>query len=320
MWLLQEREMANNETVVAVVLNPRSAGGNTAKRSDDIRASFEQAFDTVHWFETTSGGDGVRQGRCAAETGAGIVVAVGGDGTASEVVNGLMSSGVAPIPTFALLSSGTGGDLSRTLKMPSEIDAAVQAIAETQPHPTDLLSIEVGGEHHGWCVNVTGFGINGEVVRRANTGSKRFGAKPTFLMAIFKALSTYRPRATVVTFERADGSTGRWQGDLLAGFAANGQYCGGGLDVGKPDGIADGLIDLTIIPKSNARRIMRGMRHFYDGKLGTVEGIVQYSVRKVTVTAVGKEAVPVEVDGELGAALPLTVSVCEHAIMMIRSD
>ena len=312
--------MANNETVVAVVLNPRSAGGNTAKRAGEIRASFEQAFGKVHWFETTSGGDGVRQAQRAAQTGASIVVAVGGDGTASEVVNGLMSSGVTPVPTFALLSSGTGGDLSRTLKMPAGIDEAVQVIAQTAPRPTDLLSIEVAGEHHGWCVNVTGFGINGEVVRRANIGSKRFGAKPTFLMAIFKALSTYRPQATVVTFERADGSTGRWQGELLAGFAANGRYCGGGLDVGKAGEIADGLIDLTIIPKSSVSRIMRGIRHFYDGKLATVEGVVQHAVRNVTVTAVGKEAVPVEVDGELGAALPMKVSVCEHEIMMIRPN
>ena len=78
-------------------------------------------------------------------------------------------------------------------------------------------------------VNVAGFGANGEVARRSNQSSKRFGGTVTFVGATLRTLASYKPQPVRITAKTAQGVQ-LWEDELLSAFVANGHYCGS--DVG----------------------------------------------------------------------------------------
>src|SRR5690606_41058681 len=111
---------------------------------------------------------------------------------------------------FGVIPAGTGSDLVRTLKMPNDLDAAVAVLATGATHSSDVLDVHVTPHDGGdpirrMCINVAGFGINGDVVRRANASSKRLGGTLTFLGASLGAMASYRPPDVEVTWTDHEG-------------------------------------------------------------------------------------------------------------------
>src|SRR5207244_8607741 len=122
-----------------------------------------------------------------------VVVAVGGDGTLNEIVNGFFHNG-APIPTttkLGMLPLGTGGDFRRTLNIPLDHRSAIQVIASGVPRRLDAgcVSYQAADGSTGvrHFINIADAGLGGEVVHRVNNGSKRLGPA-TFKLASLLAL------------------------------------------------------------------------------------------------------------------------------------
>jgi diacylglycerol kinase family enzyme len=250
------------------------------------------------------------------------VVAVGGDGTANEVVNGLFDGDrpTRPDVVFGLVPAGTGGDLARTLRVPRDPRAAFRQILALPPVACDVLSVTCtradGGPVHRIGVNVTGFGLNGEVVARANRSAKRFGGRLTFLSATVAAFARYRPPRVTVRFTAGDGAHGEWSGPLSSAFVANAQYCGGGMWVGRGGSLRDGLAELTLVPEMSMHRaILQGPRLF-SGTLGSVKEVSRNTVS--TVDAIAEEATPVlvDVDGEQPGLLPASIRVLRKVLLI----
>ena len=105
---------------VAAIVNPQSGGGNTGRSWGGIRERLEEACGNVSTFETRSRGHAIELTVEAIRSGHRTIIAVGGDGTINEVVNGLFSDGrpIAPDVTIGLIPQGTGSDFRRTIKIP----------------------------------------------------------------------------------------------------------------------------------------------------------------------------------------------------------
>ena len=102
---------------IAAIVNPKSGGGRTAARRDEIAAALNAALGPVELIETTRPGDGETQARAALKRGATHIVAIGGDGTLNEVVNGFFEGG-APVngdAAFSFAMSGSGGEAHQVL-------------------------------------------------------------------------------------------------------------------------------------------------------------------------------------------------------------
>lgn len=303
-----------------VVVNPRAGGGAAEARIDEIRAVARRELGAE--VRLTEGpGHATQLARELVDEGFDRIVAMGGDGTANEVVNGLMDGerprrdGVA----FGLVHLGTGGDLVKTLAVPRDPAAAFRAFAAAVPRPIDLLSLSFTG-HDGAQVrrigvNVTGFGMSGEVVRIANQGSKRLGPA-TFAVATLQALRRYEPPPVTVTASADGDPAWRWSGRLSSAFVANGAYCGGGMWVGRGGAIDDGWADLTVIPDLPLARQLLSAPRLFTGSLSRVKGVSRTRVRELSAIPDSAMRVAIDVDGEQPGFLPLQVRVLEKTLLV----
>ncbi|HEX8952971.1 MAG TPA: acylglycerol kinase family protein, partial [Polyangia bacterium] len=122
-----------------LVVNPQSAGGKTERRWPELRATIQEAYGAFEERFTRAAGDATAMTREALRGGADLVVAVGGDGTINEVVNGFFDgeSAVSPSASFGIIPAGTGGDFIKTLNIPRET-AAAAANLKSPPRAIDV--------------------------------------------------------------------------------------------------------------------------------------------------------------------------------------
>jgi YegS/Rv2252/BmrU family lipid kinase len=293
---------------LVVIANPRGGGGRAGARRAEIERAVDRAFGQaeVRWTEGPRHAEELA--REAAER-ADIVAALGGDGTCHEVVEGLMTGpGERPRPIFSVVPFGTGGDLVRSLEIPKVLDKSLWIVATGATVPLDIGRVQRGGTTAHF-VNVAGVGANGEVCVRANRSSKRLGGTVTFLSAIVATLASYRPSPARWTWSGPDGD-GALEAETLAGFVANGHYCGAGLWVGRGGSMADGWFDLTVIPALGVGTAMLNLRHAADGRLDRIPGAVRARARIVEVHG----ELPVELDGEPQGLAPLRAEVLPRAL------
>lgn len=295
-----------------VIANPRAGGGRAGASRDVIERSASRAFAQVEVRWTEGPGHAAELAR-AASGEADIVAALGGDGTCSEVVNGLVPGGIPGKPklVFGVIPFGTGGDLVRSLELPRPVDRAFWILGTGMTLPLDvgLLTWDDGSKRV--FVNVAGIGANADVCRRANASSKRFGGTVTFLGALLGALKGFEPRRVQWSWDGPDGA-GEAELDTFAAFCANGHYCGAGMWVGKGGSMADGVFELTIVPPFPLAKALSLLPHVYNGKIGE-----HPEVRRVRVTSVrvGTE-IPLEGDGETLRSGPVRITSVPRALQM----
>src|SRR5215211_6709752 len=111
-----------------VIVNPASAGGSTGDVWPQIASDLRSQFGAFQPVFTKHRGDATALAADAARKGAKLIIACGGDGTISEVANGILSSGKDA--ELGILPSGTGGDFRRSLEIPSASRAAARVLRE----------------------------------------------------------------------------------------------------------------------------------------------------------------------------------------------
>lgn len=280
---------------LVVVANPRAGGGRAGAARRDIEAAVARAFEQSEVWWTERPGHAEELARRAAESGADLVAALGGDGTCNEVVNGLMgpSGPVQPRTIFTVLPFGTGGDLVRTLEVPRGLrDALWVASTGTTVH-VDVGRVDFATGNGRWFINVAGAGANADVCVRVNRSAKRLGGTLTFLGAVIATVREFRAQPTRWVWAGPDGA-GEVELPTLAAFVANAHYCGAGMFVGKGGSMADGAFDLTIVPEMAFGAAMAALPHSRTGELGRVPGVRRVRAERVELHG----TLPVETDGE----------------------
>lgn len=306
----------NTTERVCFIANPRSANGATGARLDALRTSADAHFAAWELWQT----EGPRHARelatRALRAGFDGVVAVGGDGTAHEVIDGWFEDGapIRPEAFFTVVPAGTGSDLVRTLGMPSGLDEAVAVVARGETRVSDAVRCTLrdhqGGSHLEHAINVVGVGLSGEVVHQVNLGSKRLGPL-TFGVATARALARWESPVVQARWEGPDGA-GSWGGELFTVFIANGAYCGGGMWIGRGGSMQDGLLDVTIVPRLTWSSVGRNAARLFSGDIHKVPGVVR--VRATEIALEGPASVRVDLDGEQPGVLPLTVRALAGAV------
>jgi diacylglycerol kinase (ATP) len=301
---------------VVAIVNPQSADGTTGRRwprTANLLREGVGAFETVF----TSGPDMATQAtRAAVQAGASLVIAVGGDGTLNEVVNGFLDergTALSAEAALGLLPAGTGGDFRRSVGIPADTRGAVRCLARAcrQVDVGRLTYTTVdGGQGSRLFVNVASCGVSGLVDRYANRGSKRLGGKVSFVLASLRALSTYSDRRVRVRLD--DGPTEEMAITSLA--VANGQYFGGGMWVAPQAALDDGLLDVTVWSGFGFGAFVLRASRLYDGTHLTLPGVSNCRARKVVVES--EEEVLLDVDGEQIGRVPATWEVLPGALRM----
>lgn len=308
-----------------LVVNPRSGGGATARHFDTIVQAVRNALgDCSHAF-TERPMHAVDLTRGALASGHDLVVAVGGDGTINEVVNGFFeparpgaaSQAVRPLAALGVLPRGTGGDLRRTIGLDGDVWRSAQRL---KGHPStidvgrvDYLDDE-GRPASRHFINVAEVGVGAKVVDIANSSRKLLGGKVTFMLASMRALAGWRDLDIRIS---CDG--GAFEDLSVTALAiANGRYFGGGMMVAPAALLDDGLFHLTIWSGYTLKDFVLKSRGMYDGSHIRFPGTRTRTARTVRVEPRGAEPVGIEVDGERIGRLPATFSVLAGAVRLVR--
>jgi diacylglycerol kinase family enzyme len=207
-----------------VIVNPRSGGGLSEKRWAGLLGPLTDglgAFDTRF---TEARGHARTLAHDEAKAGRGLVVALGGDGTISEVADGLVAAGSRT--EMGIIPRGTGGDFRRTLGIENELFAAAERVRKSLPRKVDVGRIRyithTGAEATRHFINVASFGFSSVVAQRANDSSKRLGGRISFLSAVARSLLTYDNAEVTMS---VDGGEARRMTVLLAAVG-NGRFFG----------------------------------------------------------------------------------------------
>jgi YegS/Rv2252/BmrU family lipid kinase len=297
-----------------VIANPASAAGRTERVLPQLEPELGRAIGEHETVWTRGPRDAERIAREAVRAGVERVVVAGGDGTAAEVVTGLLGASLGSYAEVAFLPLGTGADFHRTLEIPREPGAAIAALASGKGRRIDVGRVhyvdENGAERTSHFLNVASAGLSGVVTRHVR-GSKALGARLAFLIGTLGGLLRFRPPAAVV---RADGVE-VFRGGIALVAAANGRYFGGGMLVAPEARPDDGLIDVVIVPALPKRVLVTRLPRLYAGTHLAVKGVALHRARRVEIEPVGEPALG-EVDGEPVARLPMTVEVVPGALQV----
>jgi YegS/Rv2252/BmrU family lipid kinase len=298
-----------------LIVNPHSAAGRTGRQFDRIARAVRGAIGEFECAFTQSQGDGARLAREAVRAGGGLVVAVGGDGTASEVIDGLAAARPHdPDPLFGFIPRGTGGDLRRTLGLPQDLEAAARALAGRGELVCDLGRIEFAG-HDGseevrHFANVAGCGIAGVVVRNVNRGVKLAGGRLSFMLASARALLRWSDQPVRW---RADG--GPWTEQRITSLSVcNGRFFGGGMKVAPEARVDDGVFDVVVWSGLGIADFVTKRRMLYDGTHVTLPNTRVVRARVVEVEAASGARVLLDVDGEQPGMLPARFTIVPGAL------
>ena len=127
-----------------IVFNPSSNRGRAAKKADRLRAALEKEGIPYRWMASRRRGEPIALAREAAQQGARLVVAAGGDGTVGEVVNGIAQAlgfQAETWPTLGILPLGSANDLAANLGLPRSLDQAVRVLKGGIDRPMDVLQV-----------------------------------------------------------------------------------------------------------------------------------------------------------------------------------
>jgi YegS/Rv2252/BmrU family lipid kinase len=249
-------------------------------------------------------------------------VAVGGDGTVHEVVNGLVVEQRVPADvTLSIIPGGTGSDFVRVLGIPRDPTQACHAMlghassptdggTEQRTRTTDIGEIEClrdGKPHTRYFVNVAGLGFDGEVAVRMNHMRKRIGGTLPYLSNLVLTLFSYANKDVQLT---VDGQP--LDGRMNSVVICNGQYFGGGMWIGPHAAADDGIFDVVLLKDLNKVEFLLNVPRVYKGTHLTHPKAQSLQGREVHVEA--KQRMFIQAEGELVGEAPATFRLIPGAL------
>ena len=298
-----------------VIVNPRSGRGLTESRWARVRGALTDGLGELDSAFTAGPRDACAVARREAEAGRRLIVALGGDGTISEVANGILDAGAGARTELGIIPRGTGGDFRRTLDLPHDVAEAARRIRDGQARPLDAGRVHfrghAGQEEVRHFVNVASFGFSSTVATRANASSKRFGGRMAFFGATLRALVSYDNTDVWLTI----GAEPRERRRVLMAAVGNGRFFGGGMKICPEARIDDGALDLVTVGDFSKGEVLVNLGRLYEGTHLELDAVQSARVTRVAVEPVETAArIPIELDGETPGHLPAVFEIVPAAL------
>lgn len=293
-----------------VVVNPAAGGGRTGRTWPMVAAELDRLGLAYESAWTTRRGHATDLARRAAGAGWPLVVAVGGDGTLNEVVNGVTDARGTPLAATGAILTGRGRDAHRNFGLVADWRLAARRIVEGDDVALDLGAAEWPDGARRYFVSAAGAGFDAAVARLAASRGG-VGTLP-YLLAVVEGLAAHRPVPTTIEI---DGGV-EPAAPLTTVVVANGAYYGGGMKIAPPADPSDGALDLVVLGALGRLELLRWLPTVYRGAHLANPRITIRPIRRVRVA--GATPLPTHVDGEPAADTPVTFRVCPRALRLRR--
>jgi len=292
-----------------LIVNPHSVGGSTGRRWPEFESRLRQSltvpFDVVFTERPGHATLLAREGAARYD----CVVAVGGDGTTNEVVNGLVNDHgpLRPDLRLGIIPRGTGADFPRTLGIPHHLEDAAARLAQGNVREVDLAKVDfrdfTGQDTVRFFINEGEIGLGAAACQAVNRSSKRLGRRFTYTWSVLVATLRYRDRWVTLTLDSGEP----WRIHLNNAWVANGQYSGSGIRMAPRARLDDGLLDVVTIAHMGLVQRLGLLRKLRSGDFIELPGVTYETARRIEARS--EDTVLIEVEGEPIGMLPATFEI-----------
>lgn len=277
-----------------LILNGKSAGDDALREAVAARREAGRRLEVrVTWED----GDAARYVAEAADAGAALVIAAGGDGTLREVAAALAErpADAAASPALGLVALGTANDFAAAAGIPDAPGEALALPEAAAARPVDLLRLDCDGRAR-WCANLASGGFGTTITVETHEGLKKMLGGLAYLLTGIARLGRIEPTAA-----RVRGPDFAWDGDFIALGIGNGRQAGGGQALCPDALVDDGLLDLTLIPELSGDVASTLGTAVSEGRAAALERVA-VRARLPWVEIEAPQALTLNLDGEPVAA------------------
>ena len=280
-----------------LIANGASLKGKIAKHLEIVKQVFEKAGKKLEVLLTTKAGDAKTfTEEITKSGGAHTIIAMGGDGTLHEIINGFHDFENC---SLGLIPSGTGNDFAEGAGIPFDTKKAAEIIAYNQPQPIDFIELSSGLR----SINSVGMGIDVDVLKRAYAGKSKGRSK--YLKALFSSLKHFNGCSFTVEY---NGVKQKRFGLIAA--IGNGRQFGGGIKIFPDAKINDGYLDLIIVDYISRSKILGAFIKLMRGKVNSVTGATAVKTKSATFYH-EDENYTIQAEGELYENMPIEAHIVE---------
>jgi len=298
---------------LVLIANPAAGGGRVADELPKIEGELRSRGLEHRTIITAGPGEATREAREALLNGDRFLVAVGGDGTVNEVVNGMLgdSGQVTPDAVLGVIAAGSGCDFIRTFGLPDDSIRACGHLEGSNLFPIDAGRITYsrpdGSPASRYFVNIAEVGLGAEVVSRSARLPKRLG-RSRYFFGFWLTLPRFRPAKVALRSQRRT-----FEGRAHNVVVANCQYYGGGMRISPRSWPSDGYLDILIMvgPKSDAFTMLPKI---YRGEHLPHRNVVELRTRAFTMES--ERPLAIEADGEILGITPAGFEVFPQPIRL----
>ena len=284
------------------IYNPTAGKGKAQRFRISIEEKLKSLGVAYCFWETHAPREAGKIARELTQKGEKDIIAMGGDGTVNEVLNGLADTdGVR----LGIVPCGSGNDFAAAVGIPATPQGALDVLLNCEPKPTDYL--ECSGVRG---LNIIGAGIDVEILKLCYKAKVLKGSLNYFvsLLRCLMVFEFYRFKA-VFNDEAADHNA-------LIVCACNGRRFGGGIGICPDAGVDDGKLDVVMVENVTKSMIPGALIKLMQGKI-LEQKFTRHERAERLLVEFGKPAT-IQIDGELYENLPFDVRVVHDRLLMYR--
>ena len=308
-------ENTKNLKKIKLILNPTANHGHSLQEAADLRLLMVK--HNTDWSGTEYPGHAIEFARQAGEQGYDLVMALGGDGTVHEVINGLMQVPKETRPALGIVPLGSGNDFAHILGLPADPGEALLSAVNGQPHSMDVGSVCDEENRLEYFNNTLGMGFDALV----NMHTRKITAIHGFMMYFVALMRTiFRNFDPIDLHIETDQAT--WDISTLMLALGNGPREGGGFIITPEAKWDDGLLNYITVRKISRLMMLRLVPEFMRGTQGRFKVVHMGTCRRMAITS--QQPLYVHCDGEIYAGFStnvrkLTIQIIPDSIQFLKT-
>lgn len=294
---------------IRTIINP-SAGRQVLQRNVDriiYQLLDDQAIEMADVIETGGKGDAYTAARYFQPWEADLVLAVGGDGTISEIVNGLIDGGHKT--PLAILPAGTVNDFAFAMNIPHDIEDYCDMVKQFKTVPVDV------GRVGSTCfLNVCAGGMLTDVAYKVPSDAKTVLGQLAYILSGALDLPAQLFRSIPLSIHSDEKEI---REDVLLFIVANTNSVGGFRNLAPLAEVDDGLLDVLVIYRQNLFEFLPLMLQLVNGEHLANPKVCYFQTRRLEISSSGNDVVKLDLDGEEGLKLPVVIEAVPSALRLL---
>ena len=265
----------------AVIINPAAGRGKGKKLENNIIQLLKDQFGKIEVFRTEYPFH-AKEFAVQLKNNYSVIIAIGGDGTINEIVNGMIDGKAA----LAVIPIGSGNDFTKMLNLPKDMNAIIGVIKKNK-----RKKIDVGKVGDRYFPNGMGIGFDAWVVRESMK-VRRLRGFLIYLYSVLKTVFLYKNQTITLTVNEETSSR-----DIFLIAIGNGKAMGGGFFLTPQAEVDDGQLDVCIIRALSKKEVLLNLPKAIHGKHTELEQVEMLRSDKVVIRS--EKGIAVHADGEL---------------------